>query len=88
MFMPFKAFVLVHSIVIVIIVNTGFTIVILVGLKAVVKILQSSLVVITSLLLFTVVTVVIAVIVARLRQFDCVLLRVTSSVLCRHPHQS
>ena len=88
MFMPFKAFVLVHSIVIVIIVNTGFTIVILVGLKAVVKILQSSLVVITSLLLFTVVIAVIAIIVARLRQFDYGLLHVTSSVLCRHPHQS
>ena len=80
MFMLSKAFVWVRSIVIVIIVNTGFTIVILVGLEAVVKIWQSSLVVITSLLLFTVVIAVIAVIVARLRRFDCVLLRVTSSV--------
>ena len=51
---------------IVIIVNTGFTIVILVGLEAVVKIWQSSLVVIISLLLFTVVIAVIATIVARL----------------------
>ena len=80
MFMLSKAFVWVRSIVIVIIVNTGFTIVILVGLEAVVKIWQSLLVVITSLLLFTVVIAVIAVIVARLRRFDCVLLRVTSSV--------
>ena len=76
MFMLFEAFVLVHSIVIVIIVNTGFTIVILVGLEAVVKIWQSSMVVITSLLLFT---AVIAVIV-RFRHFDCGLLHVTSSV--------
>ena len=80
MFMLSKAFVWVRSIVIVIIVNTGFTIVILVGLEAVVKIWQSSLVVITSLLLFTVVIAVIAVIVARLRRFDCGLLHVTSSV--------